>query len=62
MKKEEFEQMGTEIDFIPFGNNPEDEVTGIAFTTEQYKRIKEALYNKKIWLSKTDLECLNEGE
>ena len=24
--------------------------------------IKEQLYNKKIWLSKTDLECLIEGE
>ena len=41
--KEEFECMGIDISFIPYGNNPEDEVDGLAFTYEEVNRIKEAL-------------------
>ena len=48
MNKEEFEQMGVEVDFIPFGNNPEDEVTGIAFTIAQYEDIKKALFQESV--------------
>ena len=44
MRKEEFENMGFEIDFIPYGSNPENEVSGIAYTYQEIKRIKKELF------------------
>lgn len=44
LSKEEFDCLGVDIDFIPFGNNPEDEVSGVAFTHEQLNKIKKALF------------------
>lgn len=48
ISKEEFECMGVEISFIPFGNNPEDEVEGIAYTFEELGKIRELIGFKKI--------------
>jgi len=43
MDKEEFELMGTEVSFIPFGNNPEDEKDGIAYTFEELGKIRKMI-------------------
>jgi hypothetical protein len=43
MNEEEFELLGTEIEFIPFGNNPEKTVDGVAFTMEEYELIKKLI-------------------
>ena len=47
MIEEDFENMGVEIDFIPFGNNPEDEISGYVFSIEQVDRIRKALFGDK---------------
>ena len=36
---DEFQQMGTDIEFNPIDSNPENEVNGIAFTREELVRL-----------------------
>ena len=36
--------MGTEIDFVAYGDDAEDELTGYAFTLREYNLIKKALF------------------
>lgn len=46
MNKEQFYSMGKEISFIPFGNNPTNEVAGYALTIQEYNLIKKELFKK----------------
>lgn len=45
--KRQFNKMGTMISFIPYGNNPEDEIDGLAYSYAQVKLIKDSLFDKK---------------
>lgn len=46
INKEWFNNAGYDIEFIPFGNNPENAIDGVVFSIEDYQKIKKALFEK----------------